>query len=837
MPLVLICGGPGTGKTVLLTEWVRNSDEPVGWFSPKPDDNEPVRFWSQLRAAAYSSGAFEGKYRALDARGDSTGDGLFGALIRDMRHPQFTLVIDEAHLVNNPQILDGLDSIVRAGNPRLVLAARSDPMLPLHRYRLGGQMFELRAADLAMTDSEAHALLEAHGVTLPPTTFDVLATRTEGWTAGIRLSAMRMEGTGRPADFVAEFAVDQGSIGEYLTYEVLDHLPERSRRMLIQTGFLEVVTGELANVVTGIDECGEILADLARTNAFVIPLDAAHTRFRYHHLLAEILRYMLQHQGHEPQATLFGRAASWFEGQQDYQTALHWALQAGDTERAVSLLARRVVADVFVRRARIAQSELLDLLPLEIASDSADIRVEEAAIARSAIDALTADRESAARRLRRIEQQTPTAELPSDLQVSASLSMVMLGQRVGDGRAVETAASQVLAVDESALCELPRGVRARAMIAHAKAQFWDYRHDGLDSQLEAALSLAEQDGLDSVGLEALGMLALVNAFWSKTSRGAQAEERARELLESSVELVPPLTLQLAVAHRAALAADFATMGLAVRRALIVTSDESDVALLALTAQMHGWLLLESGQAASAKTVLDEAPRLPGGAAMLQSHRGVLLASIETRLGRPYRALRLLDENRSDPPRAESTVAAAKAHLALGDLRSAEDCVRKVVAGPGTQVGRGSLVDALLCNAQVAQRRDEHERAVEFLFRAIEIADGDVMLPFAQVGDTFAPTLNRHPLVVAKWPIAAQYIKDEVTVEALTKAARGVPEPLTEREQVVLRFLSTTMSTAEIADELFLSVNTIKTHLGSIYRKLAVGKRRDAVVRARELELL
>ncbi|HZC53128.1 MAG TPA: hypothetical protein VE441_11605, partial [Mycobacterium sp.] len=382
MPLILISAGPGTGKTVLLSEWARAGNESAAWFTPKPVDNDPIRFWRQLRLAVRSSGAFDGKNRLAEWPERITGDSL-GAPLRDMREPPppATLIIDDAHLLTHPQILDGLDSVVRSGHSplRLVLAARSDPMLPLHRYRLAGQMFELRAVDLAMTDPEARALLDAHGVTLPAPAFDVLAARTEGWTAGIRLSAMRMEGTSRPADFVAEFAVDEGSIGEYLTYEVIDRLPEQSRQMLIQTGFLDVVTGDLAGVVTGFKDCAESLAHLARNNAFVIPLDAAHTRFRYHHLLAEILRYTLQRQGPEPPTTLYGRAATWFEGQGDYQTALHWIVLARDTGRAASLLARRVVADIFVRGADIAQSDLLDLLPLETPAGAADIRTAETA--------------------------------------------------------------------------------------------------------------------------------------------------------------------------------------------------------------------------------------------------------------------------------------------------------------------------------------------------------------------------------------------------------------------------------------------------------------------------
>lgn len=143
-------------------------------------------------------------------------------------------------------------------------------------------MRELRATELAMTRGEVQQLLLADGVTLVREDLDMLLARTEGWVAGLRLSAMRMEGTENPARFVSELALGQGSIGEYLMAEVLDRQPELVRRMLAETSFLDEVTGPLAEAITGLDGCAEMLAELARKNSFVVPVDAAQTRFRYH---------------------------------------------------------------------------------------------------------------------------------------------------------------------------------------------------------------------------------------------------------------------------------------------------------------------------------------------------------------------------------------------------------------------------------------------------------------------------------------------------------------------------------------------------------------------------
>ena len=227
-PLILLSAGPGTGKTVLLTDWVRHAQVRVAWLNPTAADAEPRRFWRLLESSLRECDGAERGPPADIPRG--AGADLIQMLFSSVpRSPaRLVVVIDDAHVLTRSDVLDGLDNLICGWPPglSLILAARSDPLLPLHRYRLAGQMCELRAADLAMTPPEIREVLTAHHVTLEPRAFDVLAARTEGWTAGVRLSAMRMEGTESPSDFVSELALDVGSIGEYLVNEVIRRQPE-----------------------------------------------------------------------------------------------------------------------------------------------------------------------------------------------------------------------------------------------------------------------------------------------------------------------------------------------------------------------------------------------------------------------------------------------------------------------------------------------------------------------------------------------------------------------------------------------------------------------------------
>ena len=224
----------------------------------------------------------------------------------------------------------------------------------------------------------------------------------------------------------------------------------------------------------------------------------------------------------------------------------------------------------------------------------------------------------------------------------------------------------------------------------------------------------------------------------------------------------------------------------------------------------------------------------GPLGMLSVYRDCELATIELTLGRPQRAMTFLEPYHATPFALSVAVTTAQVCLALDDRGRAKDCVRSVLTDPSPQVDRSVLVSALLCEAQIAAVEGDEPRAVDYLGRAIHLADGEIVMPFVGASGFFRPLLLRHPTTAAGWPHG-------LDIPQGIESARGhrglLAEPLTERENAVLRLLTTTMSVTQIADELYLSVNTVKTHLAAIYRKIGVGKRREAVAQARELELL
>ncbi len=257
-------GPPGAGKTIALALWAAAEPGTVAWVSLDEYDNRPGVFWSYVAAALRRSGVTVPRAVRPAGRGREA-DHLFVlrlAAALAARHPPVTLVLDDMHLLTGPQLLKGLDFVLRnaGGGLRLVVASRADPLLPLHRYRVAGQLAEIRAADLAFSTAEAALLLAQHGCALTADSLGTLVRRTEGWAAGLRLAALSIGPHPDPGRFVTELAADDSALTGYLVAEVLNAQPPEVRDVLLRTSILEQVSADAAAEVAGDHRAGAILA-------------------------------------------------------------------------------------------------------------------------------------------------------------------------------------------------------------------------------------------------------------------------------------------------------------------------------------------------------------------------------------------------------------------------------------------------------------------------------------------------------------------------------------------------------------------------------------------------
>jgi LuxR family maltose regulon positive regulatory protein len=827
-PLTLLAAGPGSGKTVLLSAWLRAARGPAAWVTVTRAHDSAPRFWPTFLDAVRAAGLPVVDVADLwRESGPRTEPGA----------PRPAVVLDDAHLLTDPAVLDGLDLVVRRGGAalRLMLAARSDPLLPLDAYRSDGRVCELRAAELALTGEETRRLLAAHGVTLPERELSVLIDRTRGWAAGVRLCAMRMEGTPRPARFVEELALDQGSIGEFLVEEVLDHQPPEVRSLLLETSFLPEVTGPLADAVRGTTGAHDLLDRLARRNSFVVALDPARSRFHYHPLLREVLVNLLEREPRERRRELRRRAAVWERQHGHVLAGLAHAFASHDRRLTAAHLVHGGLTTAFVTHRRLPLSRLPaadDDEPPLVDRDERDIAVAEAALA--AVCGPLDDAEPAA-----ALDRARAARMDADGQLTLDLAALVLAQRTADLTGVQSAAARLLAAPPSGA--FSPELRAAVHLARARALLLVEGPHAAAAALQSVAAAAEVEPSAQLRLETLAMSAVVEAYETGRRHPDDALARAHELLAGVPGLDRPAALDLAVGAWGYVRADYETAAAAARRAYSAAEADGEAGPAAGAAVLLARVLTTGGDPWRAQVLLDDAaPAVDQAGGLLAATVAGELARIETELGRPHAALALLHPWRGSRWAAEVAARGARACLVLGELAPAAGWLAAVLDVPAAPVRRLVRVEALLCRAELGWRVADESAACRALEDALDTADGVIVQPFVEMAGVLADLLDRHPEIAARLPVPVG--------SPLPRPAGPDPagagtlsgnafDRLTERERAVLRLLTTDLTTAEIADQLFLSTNTVKTHLSSIYRKLGARNRGDAVARARTLEVL
>ena len=361
--VVLVCAPAGSGKTVLVRSWVRDSGLRAGWVSVERGERDAQRFWlSLIDALAAAVPAVERVDPAPSFRGEALVEGLLAELA--LVEEPAVLVIDDLHELDSAEARQWLEVLLARLPPalRIVLSTREEPRLGLHRLRLAGELIEVRAPDLRFSLAETQRLLQAAGIGLSDRGVARLYERTEGWAAGLRLAAISLARHPDPERFVTEFSGSERTVADYLVAEVLERQPEPVRELLLRTSLLERVSGALADDLTGGSGSERILQELEDANAFVTALDVRRSWFRYHHLFADLLQLELRRVHPELVAGLHRAAAGWFEEYGDAVAAIRHAQAAHDWRHATRLLSESRIGLVLDGRMATVRA-LLDAFP------------------------------------------------------------------------------------------------------------------------------------------------------------------------------------------------------------------------------------------------------------------------------------------------------------------------------------------------------------------------------------------------------------------------------------------------------------------------------------------
>jgi LuxR family maltose regulon positive regulatory protein len=871
--LTLVSAPAGFGKTTLLAEWLDETpidetpgDRRVAWLSLDPADHEPATFWTYVVTALQAAvpGVGPDALELIEVSPLPT-ERVVTTLLNELAAApgEVWLVLDDYHLVDGGDIRDGMAQLLEHLPPHVhvVISTRADPDLPLPRWRVRGELVEIRAADLRFTPEEAAAYLnEVAGLDLAPPDVTALEGRTEGWIAALQLAALSIKGRADVGGFIARFAGTDRYVVDYLVEEVLAHQPDPIRDFLLHSAVLDRLTGSLCDAVTGREDGNQMLITLERANLFLVPLDDRREWFRYHHLFADVLRARLLSGQPEQVPLLHQRASRWYEGQDLMEDAVRHALTARDFDRAADLVERAVPTLRLHRQDRLLQ------------------------------DWLTALPDATVRR-------RPVLSVFYGHLLMASGDLDAVESRLDDAERVLTAAaddSTRRMSDSEELRTLPATIAVfRASIAQARGD-----EPGTAEQARRALELAGPTDHLARGAAA-GFLGLAAWARGEVTTALTTFTQAVASLHAAGALVDELSGTVILADLWLVAGRPGRARRLYRDALQVADAHGAKVARATVELLVGLSEIdrEAGDLEGARRHLERAGTLAERAPMTESRYRwfVAMARVADADGDPQQAIRLLDQAERlyrpgyFPDVRPITAMKARVRIRVGDLASAADWAdeRGVSAADDADYLHAfdhlTVVRLLLAQFRATHDRGGLDRAAELLDRLADTAEtsgrsGDLLeirmlraMTLDAGGDRPAAlrTLTRAWANAPEPDGYARLFLDEgePMLELLRAAARPAdtggrarlllgltgdreasggpgqrptgpsPAELSARERQVLRLLDSELTGPEIARELFVSQNTVRTHTKHIFTKLDVTNRRAAVRRARELGLM
>ncbi|MBL0884906.1 LuxR C-terminal-related transcriptional regulator [Myceligenerans indicum] len=890
MPRLLLVVAPaGFGKTTLLTQWLTKARtagaEPrrVAWLSIAAGDDLD-RFLTGLVMAvarADHDGLMAAEAAgALESGAGIASDAVIAGLIDELDSADGTTVIalDDYHLVTSQAVHDAVDLLTANLPPHVMVAmtTRVDPPLRLPRLRARGELLEIRAADLQFTLGEARAFLnEAMGLDLADAELRALESRTEGWAAGLQLAGLSVRGRSpsEVADFVDAFAGSHGYVLDYLLEEVLDSQPAEVREFLLTTSLLGELTGSLCDAVTGRKDGRRMLERLERSGLFVTGLDDSRQWFRYHQLFADALRAQLALRQPEHEPGLHRAAARWYAAHEMLPEAIGHALDAGSSTDAAELLElalprlKRSRQDLIVRAA-------LDRLPddlirghplLAAFAGWARLSIGDLAGARPWLHGTGVEHRRAGTPVAGLGAAVPDAfhrELDGELdELPATVESyrAVLAQASGDvvGTVKHARRSLEFAPTDD---HYTRGAAGGLL---ALAQWASGDIDEAITSFSAAIGNLRAGGTLASALGSTVVIGSMQLAAGRTGQARRAYERALEEAEKSpaaASVVGDLHVGLAevLVEQGDVAGATAHLDTAAGLGAGAGLPENDFRRHVVLAR----LALARGETGQAVDALDAATSafLPGFLPEVQPLPAVR-ARVLIAAGRLDEASEWARQKSIAGPPADGLPDYASeydmltwARLEIRERHSGDHALTALAAWlaaaaeqlDGTSRGRGRI-DAAIAAALAEDARGARESAVDRLEPAVLwsasggsarafLDDGPPMQALlAAVAERGGPAGKRAREILALHAVARQ--GSALPPRSPGRTPQGPIEPLSEREREVLRLLDSELSGPEISKELYVSINTFRTHTKSTFLKLGVTTRRAAVARARELGLL
>jgi LuxR family transcriptional regulator, maltose regulon positive regulatory protein len=872
--LSLVSAPAGFGKTTLVVDWLRQTGCPAAWLSLEDADNEPQRFLGYVRAALRQADEeiSTSLGSALQVPQMLPVEKMMAGLVNEIasRPDPLILVLDDYHVLSDAALLEGMGFLIdhQPHQLHLVLITREDPNLPLARLRARNQLIEIRATDLRFTRAEADTFLrDVMRLTLSDQDVATLEGRTEGWAVGLQLAGLSIQKQANLKSFIAEFSGSHRHILDYLTEEVLQQQPEDIRTFLLQTSILERLSGPLCDALTGRINSHNVLAQLEAENLFIIPLDEERRWYRYHHLFSDLLRNQLTRVHPKMMPELHRRAACWYEDHGEIQDAIDHALKDVDLSRATHLIEQYTFPGLYQGQIAMVVGwydrlphKVLESAPMLCIGKAWALALMQRGAHRSEIDMML---EAASQALDRVNAAHEVRDLVAGH--AASLRAFLLRSPwTGETR------ERLIILSREAQRLLPAGEKAIRSINELNI---GYAYLGLADLKAARLAFqqAQEDGISGCNFYA-AIYGPINLILSALLVGRRRE--ALQLCETNMErfnrmlagqYFPPIGAlyilkgSILLEHnQVADAEQLVTEGLD----LIRWTGESVAHRTGYTA-LARLRAIQGNQPGMLEAVKALEETLPNDTFYAQALRyrlslchwpGDSYAQADAQAwldesGIEFRRLAVISSlNPASTAQFESYLNAAyvmaclaKAMPGAYSLEGVQEYLERQTQFAESHGLLNWVVEVAIVQAEIYQGMGKKEKALETLAGPLRIAAPTGLF---QIFVDECETLQS--LLEALKPRLKDTSVSAYTNRLLEAFGRGAANAetgekqeamLSARELEVLQSLAKGQSYEEIGQQLFLSLNTIQSHVKNIYRKLGVNKRIHAIEKARELNLI
>jgi LuxR family maltose regulon positive regulatory protein len=890
--LLLFSASPGSGKTTLLSSWASQSPHNIAWFSLEEPDNDPIRFWASVIASLRTRLPEIGEFALamLHAPQPQPLSTVLTTLINEISaySSEIVLILDDYHVIEDQTIHDGMLFLIDhlPSNLHLILASRVDPTFPLARWRMRGQMVEVREAHIRFTQEETGRFLRQEmELFLSEAEVKLLQDRTEGWIAGLQLAALSMRSQQNLTTFVQRFTGGQRFILDYVQEEILQHQPPPVQRFLLQISILARVNAAICQTLTGDPASQEMLETLERSNLFIAPLDEQRQWYRLHPLFREVLLARLQATQPNLVPYLHKRAARWYDTYEYAHEAVTHALAAQDYSIAASVMERAARQLWLQGEARTIANWVL-LLPDTTLQDHLDFALTAALNLLSGTQYMPEQQRTAAqaqseRLIARVEQVldlvlSPSTERRLHNRVYLLRELIKMSDafRQGNMHQVRRIALQMqpLATEEHVAWKwLPLyGLLVSAQSLGDPVL--------LLPELLAIKQQALQEQDRSTTIVVMCWIAAAFLYAGRLRSLQQECLQAQHLLEQAGDLVfvaayPAFDLSFLYYAWNQLEKAEACLQTVIQHAY----HWQDMNLLIWSYSTSVRVLLASGKMQEAEQALQEAQDLIRQTGFTVYEPDVTAAQISLWLTQGNLAAAgvwadqyVFNTEEFAYIRQEEYLALARVYLARQQYEQCLQLLARLLSHMERVERQWDVIHLLVVQVVALHSSGQTVQAQQVIARLLNMTEPEGYIRvYLDAGEPMRQVLRKllnapHDTKATRSPLPTSHISTlleifaqeerKLSLQANTPANGAVEtpssssqgsssaqpelyEPLSPQEQRVLRLLVAGRTYAEIARELIVSPNTIKTQVSSIYRKLGVSRRAEAAAVSQRLHLL